>query len=130
MAHFVRLDKNNTVIEVIVVNNNVLTDENRNENEQLGINFCRQLFGEETRWVQASYNGNFRKRYPALGDAYNETLDAFIIPKPYPSWILDENTCDWKAPIPIPEVPEEKLAMWNEDTLSWEIIDKPLFINN
>lgn len=129
MAHFAKLDENNIVTEVIVVNNEVITDTNGNEVEQLGIDFCKQLFGENNEWIQASYNGTFRKRYPAFGDAYNEELDAFITPKPYPSWILNSETCDWEAPIPKPEVPEGKIAVWSESTLSWKIVDKSSFIN-
>lgn len=129
MAHFVKLDENNVVAEVIVVNNEVITDENGNEVEQLGIDFCKQLFGENTEWIQASYNGTFRKRYPAFGDTYDKELDAFITPKPYPSWILNSEICDWEAPIPKPEAPEGKIAVWSESTLSWKIVDKPSFIN-
>lgn len=124
MAHFAKLDENNQVIEVIVVNNEVIIDENGNENEQLGIDFCKQLFGEDTNWVQASYNGNIRKRYPAIGDTYNETLDAFITPKPYPSWILSSDTCDWEAPISKPEVSQDQIFIWNENNEEWVIVRK------
>lgn len=126
MAHFAKLDENNIVIEVIVINNEVITDENGNENEQLGIYFCKQLFGEDTKWVQASYNGNIRKRYPAYGDTYNEELDAFITPKPYPSWILNSETCDWEAPIPKPDINSDEVALWNEETLEWIITNNIL----
>jgi hypothetical protein len=129
MAHFVKLDENNQVIEVVVVNNEIIIDENGHENEELGISFCKQLFGEDTSWIQASYNGSIRKRYPAIGDTYNEILDAFITPQPYPSWILSSDTRDWEAPIPKPEVPEGEIAFWSESTLSWKIVDKPSFLN-
>jgi hypothetical protein len=125
MAHFAKLDENNQVIEVIVVINEVIIDEKGNESEELGISFCKQLFGEDTNWIQASYNGNIRKRYPAIGDTYNETLDAFIIPKPYSSWILNTETCDWEAPVPQPEVSQDQFAEWNEDNIEWVIIQKP-----
>lgn len=126
MAHFAKLDENNIVIEVIVVNNEVITDENGNENEQLGIDFCKQLFGEDTKWVQASYNGSFRKRYPAFEDTYNEELDAFITPKPYPSWILNSETRDWEAPIPKPDVNSDEVVLWKEETLEWIITNNIL----
>jgi hypothetical protein len=129
MSHFAKLDENNKVVEVIVVNNEVITDENGNENEQLGIDFCVQLFGNDTKWVQTSYNGTFRKRYPAFGDTYNEELDAFIIPKPYSSWILNSDTCDWEAPIPKPEVSQDQISVWNESNIEWKIINKKLPIN-
>lgn len=77
MAHFAKLDKNNIVTEVIVVNNEVITDENGNENEQLGIDFCKQLFGTDTKWVQTSYNGSFRERYAGIGMYYDEVEDTF-----------------------------------------------------
>lgn len=126
MAHFAKLDENNIVIEVIVVNNEVITDENGNENEQLGIDFCKQIFGEDTKWVQASYNGTFRKRYPAFEDTYNEELDAFITPKPYPSWILNSETLDWEAPIPKPYVNSDEFVLWKEETLEWIITNNIL----
>ena len=129
MAHFVKLNENNTVVEVIVVNNEVITDENGTENEQLGIDFCKQLFGEDTKWIQASYNGNFRKRYPGLGDTYNQDLDAFIAPSPYPSWILNSETCDWESPIPKPDVSENQVALWSEETQEWVAVDKQKLLN-
>ena len=129
MAHFVKLNEDYIVTEVIVVNNEVITDENGNENEQLGIDFCVQLFGNDTKWVQASYNGTFRKRYPAFGDTYNEELDAFITPQPYPSWTINSETRDWEAPILKPEVPEGKVAVWNEENQEW-IIKKILDLFN
>jgi hypothetical protein len=127
MAHFAKLDENKQVIEVIVINNEVIIDENGNENEKLGISFCKRLFGEDTNWIQASYNGSIRKRYPGIGDTYNETLDAFITPQLYPSWILSSDTCDWEAPIPKPEVSQDEIALWDESTISWKIVDKKIF---
>lgn len=92
MAHFAKLDENNLVIEVIVVSNNELLIDGI-ENEQKGINFCQNLFGG--RWIQTSYNGNFRKNYAGIGFVYDETRDAFIAPKPNESAVLDEETCRW-----------------------------------
>jgi hypothetical protein len=122
MAHFAQLDINNTIINVIVVHNNELLDQNGNEVEQKGINFCKSLFGQDTRWVQTSYNGNFRKNYAGIGYTYDEGRDAFIAPKSFQSWVLNEDKAQWEAPTPIPE--DGKIYMWNEVTLSWEEIIK------
>lgn len=78
MAHFAQLDKNNTVITVIVVHNNELLDENNNEIEQKGIDFCKSLFGQNTKWVQTSYNASFRGKYAGINDTYDEINDIFV----------------------------------------------------
>ena len=121
MAHFAQLDENNTVLEVIVVNNDVIIDDNGVEQEQLGIDFLKSLYGEDTNWVQTSYNNNFRKQHAGIDCTYDPTNEVFIKPKPYPSWILDDNF-DWQAPVPIPEnlnKEEGEYVIWDEDTLSW-----------
>lgn len=130
MAHFAELDENNIVKRVIVVSNETLMDENENEDESLGIDFCTGLF-PGTKWVQTSYNGNFRKNYAGIGFEYNESLDAFIAPKPFESWILDESTCRWYSPIEQPQLTQEQMDqkckyVWNEDLYNqtgngWEI---------
>jgi hypothetical protein len=117
MAHFAQLDNNNIVINIIVVHNNELLDQDGNEIEQKGIDFCKTLFGQDTNWIQTSYNGNFRKNYAGAGYTYDETLDAFIPPKPYNSWLLNETTCNWIAPVEYPN--DEKSYVWNEATTSW-----------
>jgi hypothetical protein len=122
MAHFAQLDNNNIVINVIVVHNNELLDQNGNEIEQKGIDFCKTLFGQDTEWVQTSYNGNFRKNYASGGGTYNKELDAFIAPKPYPSWILNNKTWLWESPITMPT--DGKAYIWDEDTTSWTEITK------
>jgi hypothetical protein len=121
MAHFAQIDNNNIVINIIVVHNNELLDQNNNEIEQKGINFCKSLFGENTKWVQTSYNGNFRKNYAGIGYTYDESRDAFIPPKPFNSWILNETTYNWEAPIPIPISTDDKIYFWNEENQSWNI---------
>lgn len=121
MAHFAQLDANNIVTQVIVVSNKVLLDENGIEQEQIGIDFCKSLFGQDTIWKQASYNGNIRKNFAGIGFTYNETLDAFISPKPYDSWTLNEETCQWGAPVPMPE--DEYVYEWNEEAASWQRVD-------
>lgn len=116
MAHFVELDDNNVVLRVIVVNNEELLDTDGVEQEERGITFCENLLGG--RWIQTSYNGSFRKNYAGAGFTYDEDRNAFISQPPYPSWILNEETCRWEAPIPYPSG-SNMLHVWNEETLSW-----------
>lgn len=98
MAHFAELDQNNNVLRVIVVANEKIT-ENGQESEAKGVEFCQQLLGTATRWVQTSYNGNIRKNYASVGYAYDQSRDAFIPPKPDgDGWVLDEETCRWRNP--------------------------------
>jgi hypothetical protein len=94
------------------------------ENETKGVLFCKSLYGEETRWKQTSYNGSFRKNYAGPSYTYDEQRDAFIPPKPYPSWVLDENTCQWGSPTPMPT--DDKLYTWNEESTSWVEIPQSL----
>ena len=115
MAHFAELDETNIVKQVIVVHNNELLDENGNESEQKGIDFCVNLLGGT--WVQTSYNGSIRKRYAGVGYLYDPILDVFIKPNPYPSWTLNADTCDWEAPTPYPT--DGKEYYWDEPSLSW-----------
>lgn len=126
MAHFAELNEDNTVKQVIVVHNNELLDDNGNESEQKGINFCVNLFGGT--WVQTSYNKNFRKNYAGIGYIYDLTRDAFYAPQPYPSWVLDEEICVWQPPVAAPVNPYtfdqeefwlEPVYQWDEATLSW-----------
>lgn len=97
MAHFAELDANNTVLRVIVVGNDMILDEQCQESEAVGVTFCQSLFGADTRWVQTSYNGNFRKNYAGIGYTYDADRDAFIAPKPEGEGVvLDEATCQWR----------------------------------
>ena len=116
MAHFAQLDENNVVTQVIVVHNNDCQI-NGVESEEAGVVFCKQLFGTETRWKQTSYNGNMRKNYAGIGYTYDEQRDAFIPPKPYASWVLDEDKCQWKAPVDMPT--DGQMYSWDEATTSW-----------
>jgi len=118
MAHFAKIE-NNLVIQVIVVDNNDVLDANGNELESVGIQFCTDLFGGI--WVQTSYNGNIRKNYAGAGDTYDSIRDAFIAPKPYPSWLLDEETCKYASPIPYPD--DGEAYQWNEELINWVIED-------
>jgi len=120
MAHFAQIDNNNIVINIIVVHNNELLNQDGNEVEQKGIDFCKSLFGQDTEWVQTSYNGNFRKNYAGINYQYDQTRNAFIAPKPYNYWILNEDTCLWEAPIPYPT--DGKFYSWDEPTKNWVLI--------
>jgi hypothetical protein len=121
MAHFAELNENNEVIFVTVVHNNELMD-NGIESESKGLEFLKHL-GENRRWVQTSYNGNFRKRYAATGYYYDAERDAFISPKPFESWIFNEENLDWKPPVDLPK--DDKAYGWNEDIVNWEEIQIP-----
>ena len=114
MAHFAKLE-NNIVTQVIVVSNQDILNEQGQELEQKGIDFCSNLLGGT--WKQTSYNGNIRKNYAGIGYTYDEGRDAFIAPKPYNSWLLDETICQWKAPVDYPA--DENQYAWDESTLSW-----------
>ena len=118
MAHFAKLDENNIVIDVLVVNNEVILKTDGTESEYKGKVFLNGLFGSAT-WVQTSYNNNFRKQYARIGMFYDETNDVFILPQPFNSWSLDENF-DWQPPTPYPT--DRKVYEWNEEQLQWDCI--------
>lgn len=85
MAHFAELDENNIVMRVIVISNSDLLNENGEESEQIGVEFCKSLFGQDTKWVQTSYNNNIRKYFAGIGYTYNQELDEFVPPEVEPS---------------------------------------------
>ena len=116
MAHFAQIE-NNLVIQVIVVDNSDILDEQGNELESIGTQFCTSLLGGT--WMQTSYNGNMRKNYAGIGYTYNSVRDAFIAPQPYPSWTLVEDTCLWEAPVAMPT--DDKMYTWDEPTTSWVV---------
>ena len=115
MAHFAQLNEDNIVTRVIVVHNNELLDENGVEQESKGQQFCTNLLGGN--WVQTSYNATFRKNYAGIGFTYDSIRDAFIPPKPYPSWVLNEDTCRWEAPVAYPT--DDKSYTWDEENTVW-----------
>lgn len=112
MAHYAFLDENNIVTEIIV---------GRNEDEIIdGISDWEEYYGNVRGQVckRTSYNSNIRKNFACVGARYDEDLDAFIPPKPYPSWVFDEELCGWKAPVTLPDL--EKFYMWDESKINWE----------
>ena len=135
MASFAKLNSENVVTTVVSVVNEVLKDSNGIEQEQLGIDFLRKLYNEPNAiWKQTSYNTNggihslggtpFRKNHAGIGMTYDAQKDAFIPQKPYNSWVLNETTCNWDAPIPIPsDASIDKRYIWNEEILNWELIN-------
>jgi len=119
MAHFAELDQNNKVLRVIVIHNSVLLDENGQEVEQLGIDFCKSLYGADTQWIQTSYNHSFRRRQAQVGGHYDAVLDAFIPPKPVdnPSFVLNNVSLNWEPPVPYPT--DGHGYIWHEPSLTW-----------
>jgi hypothetical protein len=129
MAYFAKLGTGNIVEQVISINNTVITDANGVEQEQLGNDFINKLYNTRDVWKQTSYNNNIRKNYAGIGYQYDQTRDAFIAPKPYNSWILNEDTCRWEAPVnkPTIELEDNQFYYWNESILNWEIKTEIIF---
>jgi hypothetical protein len=121
MAHFAQLDENNVVTQVIVVGNKDCADANGVEKESIGIAFCERLLGGT--WKQTSYNGNIRKNYAGIGYTYNADIDAFVPPKPFASWTLNNETAQWEAPTPMPQ--DGNMYNWDEATTSWVEVPMP-----
>jgi hypothetical protein len=128
MAHFAKLGVGNIVEQVIVISNDIATT------EQAGVDFINKLYNTRDVWKQTSYNKNFRKNYAGIGFQYDQQRDAFIPPKPFNSWILNEDTCLWESPIPYPITntqnkineygnPQNDLYRWNETNLTWDLVE-------
>lgn len=113
MAHFAKLNSSNEVVDIIVV-----SDADVQQSETIGINFLKGLFGNDTHWVQTSYNSSLRGRYASIGGFYDPVKDVFVVKQPYPSWILNPETSEWEAPAPKPSADHE--LIWNESLLRWE----------
>jgi len=121
MAHFAKLGKGNIVERVEVVSNDVATT------EQAGVDFLNNLYNSRDVWIQTSYNRNIRKNFACIGWSYDQTRDAFIPPKPFNSWTLNEITCLWDPPIPQPELTQEQIDnnnyyTWNEQNQTWDLV--------
>lgn len=114
MAHFAKLGVGNIIERVEVVSNDIATD------EQTGVDFLNNLYGTRDTWKQTSYNGNIRKNFAGIGYTYDQTRDAFIPPKPFDSWILNEDTCLWEAPVAYPD--DGQNYEWNESTKQWDLV--------
>ena len=132
MASFAKLNSENIVTTVVSVVNEVLKDSNGIEQENIGIEFLKTLYNEPNAiWKQTSYNTHggihslggtpFRKNHAGIGYTYDSNRDAFIPPKPYNSWILNEQTCLWEAPVAMPI--DDNKYKWNEEILNWELIN-------
>ncbi len=104
MSHFAKLDNNYKVIQIIVSEQDYITSGS---------------VGDSFRWIQTSYNSNFRKNYAGVGYSYDRVRDAFIAPKPFESWVLNEDNCCWEAPVTRPD--DDQVYVWNEETQAWEI---------
>jgi len=125
MAHFAKIGKGNVVERVVVVNNDAFNT------EQEGVQFLQNLYGARDLWKQTSYNTHanehryggtpFRKNFANIGDQYDEARDAFISPKPFNSWVLNETTCQWEAPVAKPN--DENKYKWSEENQQWEVVD-------
>jgi len=113
MSHFAKIDNNNIVTEVIVAEQNFINS---------------GAVGDSFLWVQTSYNNNFRKNYAGVGYTYDSDLDAFYAPQPYPSWTLNEDTCQWGAPVAYPD--DDKHYGWDEEVQNWAILEEQPMENN
>ena len=129
MASFAKIGLNSKVIEVLSVHNNELLDSNGVEQEVNGIDFLTKLTGWSI-WKQTSYNTHggvhdnggtpLRKNHASVGYTYDEDRDAFIPPKPFPSWTLNETTCVWEAPVVKPN--DGQRYIWNEENQTWDLV--------
>ena len=136
MASFAKIGLNGKVIEIQSVVNEVLHDSNGVEREDIGVDFLTKLTGWAI-WKQTSYNTHggvhklggtpLRKNHAGIGYTYDEDRDAFIPKKPFASWILNETTCQWEAPVAMPTLTQEQIDnnnyyIWNEQNQTWELI--------
>jgi hypothetical protein len=103
MSHFAKINNDSIVKQVIVADQDFINS---------------GAVGDSFRWIQTSYNDNFRKNFAGVGYTYDSTRDAFIPPQPYPSWTLNEDTCQYDSPVPYPT--DDKKYEWNEDTTNWK----------
>jgi len=122
MAYFANIDESGIVLTVISIANSVIGEPEKTfpETEQIGSDFIANTLGLSGEWRQTSYNRSFRKNYAGIGFCFDQTRNAFILPKPYTSWILDESTCLWNSPSPYPN--DGHRYEWDEATTSWKEI--------
>ena len=115
MAHFAKLGTGNIVEQVIVVSNDIAIT------EQAGVDFINKLYNTRDVWKQTSCNATIRKNYAGIGFKYDQARDAFISPKPFNSWTLNEDTCLWEAPVVYPS--DGQNYKWNETIKNWELVE-------
>lgn len=129
MASFAQLDENNNILSIIKISNDEISDENGNEIEELGIKKCKELFGEDSNWVQTWFGNPVSKRYrtAAVGGLYIPEHDVFVWPKPFNSWVLNTETYEWVSPIPFPPLPYANPVKyeWDEYSVSWRETEPP-----
>lgn len=123
MAYFAKVNDLGVVEKVISVSNLVLGEPHVlfPETEQLGSDFIVNTLGLGGNWKQTSYNRSFRKNYAGVGFLFDESRNAFIPPRPYPSWLLDEQTCLWVSPVPYPQ--DQKMYIWDEEEIAWKEVN-------
>jgi hypothetical protein len=114
MAHFAKIDENNVVTQVVVVDNKDTSDAEGVEKEHIGAAHLEKILGGN--WKQTSYNGNFRKNYAGIGYTYRSDIDAFVPPKPFPSWLLNADA-QWEAPVAMPT--DGQVYSWDEENINW-----------
>lgn len=127
MAHYARVNADNIVTYVTPISNDMITDENGVEHEEWALNHLYTTIPDSVgdRWIQTSYNNNFRTRYAGIGFTWDETLDAFIPPKPFESWIFNSETLDWDPPIPMPPITENgPFYYWDEELGNWRTVPR------
>jgi len=119
VAHFAEIDENNIVLRVVVVDDDVIRDADGRHNELLGQQYCNRIL--DGRWVQTSYNSTFRVRFAGVGYRYDEERDAFLTPRPFSSWLLNEQTYNWEPPVEMPD--DGKRYLWNEVIMEWQLLE-------
>ena len=119
MAHFAKIDENNVVTQVVVVDNKDTSDAEGVEKEHIGAAHLEKILGGN--WKQTSYNGNFRKNYAGIGYTYRSDIDAFVPPKPFPSWLLNADA-QWEAPVAMPI--DGQMYSWDEENINWVLTNK------
>lgn len=124
MAHFARLNSDNIVIDVLVVKNEVLLNDSNEEQESLGIEFLKSIFGQDTKWVKTSYNNNIRNKFAGLDEFYDEQNDVFYSQQPFNSWTLNTTTWEWEPPTEYPDDYDDNPFSynWNESTQTWDLV--------
>ena len=122
MAQFAKIDSNNIVLSVEVIDDNELKDGDGNLQDSIGIQFLTTIT-QHSNWIRTYKDASERKNYAVVGGTYDSSKNAFIPTKPCDSWVLDESTCRWISPIAYPD--DEKFYVWDEDTTSWVETDPP-----